>query len=140
MSGYLLDTNVVSELRKGARAEPNVLRWCSRIPKGTFHLSVISLAEIDRGIAMLGKRDAVSAAQLELWRNQLVGTYRQLGQLHDVTEAIGKVWAELMCLRTVPVLDGFLAATAMVYGLTLATRNEADFKGLPVKVENPWVV
>ena len=140
MSGYLLDTNVISELRRGSKGHPNVQAWFARQQGVDLHLSVIALAEIDRGIVLIRKRDAASAAHLGAWRNQVAAHYRQLGHLIDLTEPIGSAWAELMGIRTLPIIDGFLAATAKVHGLILATRNESDFKGLPVQVENPWVI
>jgi predicted nucleic acid-binding protein len=139
MSGCLLDTTVISELRKGTKAHPNVQAWLARQSGADLYLSALTLAEIDRGIVMLRKRDAMSAAHLEAWRHRVVNQYRSLDRILDVTESVGTAWADLMGIRTLPVVDGFLAATAVAYNLVLATRNEADFKGLPVKVENPWV-
>ena len=138
MSGYLLDTNVISELRKKSRADSTVLAWHGCAAGASLFLSVITVAELDLGIGMLARRDEASAAHLQKWRDDVCRAYRQHGRLLDVTEAVGKAWADLMCIRTIPAIDGLIAATAVVHGLTLATRNEADFAGLPLRMENPW--
>jgi predicted nucleic acid-binding protein len=138
MKGYLLDTNVVSELRKGERGNPRLAEWYRLRDKRELFLSVITLAEIRRGIALIRRRDPFQAAVLERWCETLQGEFGRAGHLLSVDPAEAAVWGELMSLRSLPILDAFLAATARTHGLTLVTRNEADFAGLPVDLENPF--
>ncbi len=138
MSGYLLDTNVISELRKGARCDLNVRKWVEQLPATDIYLSVLSLAEIRKGIAQVASRDPVQAAHLENWRATLEGEYERHGRLLPVTAAVAYVWGDLQGIRPVATMDGLIAATAAANDLTLATRNTADFAGLPLDVWNPF--
>jgi toxin FitB len=138
MTGYLLDTNVVSELRKGDRANQGLAEWYRRRDKRELFLSVITLAEIRRGIALLRRRDPFQAAILERWSETLQREFGRAGHLLSLDPPEAAVWGELMSLRPLPILDAFLAATARTHKLTLVTRNEADFAGLPVDLENPF--
>lgn len=140
MSGYLLDTNIVSELRKGSRCDGNVRAWANSIPPWQMHLSAITLAEIRQGISRIRRRDPEQARHLEEWRLSLIKEYSHLDHLLSLGAAEATAWGDLMALRPLPVLDAFLAATAQVHGLTLATRNVSDFAGLPVQVVNPFAV
>ena len=136
---YLLDTNVVSEWTR-PRPEPKVVAWLADVDEDRVFLSVITLAEIERGIALLAagkKRDRLAA-----W---LAGDLRDRfdGRLLDVTPAVAHEWGTLSAKaqrRGTPIglLDAFVAAIARVHGLTLVTRNDADFKGVDVEVLNPW--
>ena len=138
MSGYLLDTNVVSELRKGARMDACVARWAELRQKRELFVSSITLAELRRGIALLKRKDPQQSAVLEKWCDQVQRDFGRTGRLLPIRASEAAVWGDLMALRPLPVLDAFLAATAQVHGLTLATRNVADFAGLPVQVVNPF--
>lgn len=138
MSGFLLDTNVVSELRKGSRADAHVARWFAGRDRRELFLSAITLAEIRRGIALIERRDPTQANRLRVWCDRLQREFGRAGRLLPIRAAEAAVWGKLMAVRPLPVLDGFLAATAQVHELTLATRNVADFAGLPVQVENPF--
>jgi predicted nucleic acid-binding protein len=138
MKGYLLDTNVVSELRKGERGNPRLAEWYRLRDKRELFLSVITLAEIRRGIALIRRRDPLQAAILERWCETLQGEFGRAGHLLSVDPEQAAAWGELMSLRSLPILDAFLAATARTHGLTLVTRNQADFAGLPVDLENPF--
>lgn len=138
MRGYLLDTNIVSELRKGDRANPNVLAWYQARDKRELYLSVVTLAELRRGIALLRKRDPVQADALDRWCHALQRGFSRAGHLLNLRAAEAAAWGELMAIRPLPILDAFLAATAKTHNLALVTRNEADFAGLPVTVENPF--
>jgi len=138
MKGYLLDTNVVSELRKGARGNRRLADWYQRRDRRELFLSVITLAEIRRGIALIRRRDPFQAAVLERWCETLQHEFGRVGHLLSVDPAEAAAWGELMSLRSLPILDAFLAATASTHQLTLVTRNEADFAGLPVDLENPF--
>ena len=138
MSSYLLDTNVVSELRKGSRADARVIAWLQRRDRRELFLSAITLAELRRGIALIARRDSAQGDNLRVWCDRLQRDFGRTGRLLPIRAAEAAAWGELMALRPLPVLDGFLAATAQVHSLTLATRNESDFAGLPVQVENPF--
>ena len=138
MKGYLLDTNVVSELRKGERGNPRLAEWFRLRDKRELFLSVITLAEIRRGIALIRRRDPFQAAVLERWCETLQGEFGRAGHLLSVDPAEAAAWGELVSLRSLPILDAFLAATARTHRLTLVTRNEADFAGLPIDLENPF--
>ena len=138
MKGYLLDTNVVSELRKGDRGNRGLAEWYRRRDKTELFLSVITLAEIRRGIALLRRRDPLQAAILDRWCETLQREFGRAGHLLSLDPAEAAAWGELMSLRPLPILDAFLAATARTHQLTLVTRNEADFAGLPVDLENPF--
>ena len=139
MKGYLLDTNVVSELRKGDRGNRKLAEWYRQRNKRELFLSVITLAEIRRGIALIQRRDPFQAAVLERWCETLQTEFGRVGHLLPVEPAEASVWGGLMALRTLPILDAFLAATARTHQLTLVTRNAEDFAGLPIDLENPFV-
>jgi len=138
MRGYLLDTNVVSELRKGDRGHRRLADWYARRDKRELFLSVITLAEIRRGIALLRRRDPLQAAVLNRWCENLQREFGRVGHLLSVDPAEAADWGELMSLRSLPILDAFLAATARTHRLTLVTRDVDDFAGLPIELENPF--
>lgn len=139
MSGYLIDTNVVSELRKGKRRNQAVERWFARRSAHELFLSIVTQAEIRRGILLVAKRDAAHARALAEWWTRVEDGYRKVGHLLSLRSSEAEAWAELSASRPLPVLDAFLAATAKTHDLVLVTRNTADFEGLPVEVENPFV-
>ena len=138
MRGYLLDTNAVSELRKGERANRNVTAWYQARDKRELYLSVVTLAELRRGIALIRNRDPFQADALDRWCHALQRGFSRAGHLLNLRAAEAAAWGELMAIRPLPILDAFLAATAKSHTLTLVTRNEADFAGLPITVENPF--
>ena len=136
MRGWLLDTNIVSEIRKGRRTHPAVLAWHSAHENELLHLSVITLMEIRRGIVSLERRDPPSAAHLALWFRNLKRHYR--GRIVPVTLRIAETCAGLSPEQTLPAMDSLLAATAKARDLKIATRNVADFIRSGVPVENPF--
>lgn len=133
---FLLDTNVVSELRKGERADPGVRRWLSSVEGEDLSLSVLVLGEIRLGILRLGRRDQLAAARLAEWLVRLEIAYR--GRTLDIDGRVAETWAELNARRPLPVIDSLLAATAVVHGLTLVTRNVADLAGVEVPLLDPF--
>jgi len=135
---YLLDTNVLSELRKGRRANPEVLGWAEARRRDAHYVSVLSLGEVRRGIEMLRGRPRTQRAELEAWLERLTRDYEDV--ILGVTVEVADRWGRLGAIRPLPVVDGLLAATALEHGLTLATRNVKDFRGLGVEVENPFLV
>ena len=121
---FLLDTNVISEIRKRDRADASVARWVARTPVTEIRTSVVVLAEIRRGIELKRRADPEQAAVLDRW---FVHMRSGLGdRVLPVDESIADVWARLNVPDPLLLIDGILAATAKVYGLTLVTRNVAD--------------
>lgn len=133
---YLVDTNVLSELRKGRRCDPNVFRWFSAIPDEDVFLSVLVIGEIRRGIERIRRRDVGSAKALEAWLRRLLVGHRD--RILSIDEAIAEEWGRLSAPDPIPVADGLMAATARVKGLTLATRNVRDVALTGVPVVNPF--
>ncbi|BCB86807.1 type II toxin-antitoxin system VapC family toxin [Phytohabitans suffuscus] len=133
--GFLLDTNVVSELRK-ARPDPNVLAWHARNANADVFISVLVVGEIRRGIEGIRNRDPRQADALDAWLTGLVATYRD--RVLPVTAEVSDEWGRLAIAQPPPVIDGLMAATARVHQLTLVTRNVADVARTGVRVVNPF--
>jgi toxin FitB len=133
---YLVDTNVISELRKGSRCNQSVAAWWSTVAEDEIFLSVLTIGEIRRGIESIRRRDARSAAVLETWLTRVVTDHaaRILPVDLDITEE----WGRLNVPDPLPVIDGLIAATARVRGLTLVTRNVPDIARTGVSTLNPW--
>jgi toxin FitB len=136
VAGFLLDTNVVSELRKRQRADPGVTAWILGQPDEELFLSVATFGEIRKGIERLRPRDAKQAAGLETWAEALESRYQN--RLFDVSLKIFKQWGLLQAIRPISPMDGLIAATAQHHDLTLVTRNVDDFEGLGLRVLNPF--
>lgn len=136
---YLLDTNVVSETSR-PQPEPRVLDWLERTPLADTFLSVLTLGELERGI--LAAPDPVRRSRLQVWYDtDLRPLYA--GRILDVTPPVVSHWAILVQRgrakgQTPPTLDSLIAATALAHGLTVVTRNAADFAPLGVPVLNIW--
>ena len=140
MSGFLLDTNVISELVK-AKPEPGVTRWIEATDENLFYLSVLTVGEIRCGIAALPQ--ASRRAILEAWLEADL-RIRFEGRILPIDEGIadrwGRITAEASARKTpLPVIDGLLAATAFHHNLTLVTRNTKDVSPTGVPVFNPWL-
>jgi predicted nucleic acid-binding protein len=133
---FLLDTNVISEIRKRDRAHPNVTRWVARTPAVDIGTSVVVLAEIRRGIELKRRSDRKQAEALDRWFAQM--RTRLADRVVPVDEPIAETWAILGVPDPLPLIDGLLAATAKVRGLTLVTRNVADIARTGVKVFDPF--
>ena len=133
---YLIDTNVLSELRR-PRASPRVVRWFSEQPASTLHLSVLTLGEIRKGIETM----ATSARRQMLldWLEQELPRFFA-GRILTIDSRVADQWGRLLALaaRPLPAIDSLLAATAISHDLTLVTRNVADFNLPSLKVVNPW--
>ncbi|RCW42781.1 hypothetical protein DFQ14_10837 [Halopolyspora algeriensis] len=132
---YLLDTNVVSELRRRS-PDPAVLSWLESVAADQLYLSVLTVGEISQGIARLQRRDPSQAAQLQHWLSELRSFYHD--RIVPITAEVADRWGRLGAPDPVPVVDGLLAATAMVHGWTLVTRNVADVRKIDVAVLNPF--
>jgi toxin FitB len=133
---WLLDTNVVSALRKGSRCHPGVKRWAAEQPTDSFHTSVLMLGEIRRGVDGLLRRDAAQARVLAAWLERVRLAFA--GRILEVTEEIADTWGRADVPDPLPVVDGLMAATAKVHGLMLVTRNTADFARSGAHVLNPF--
>lgn len=134
--GFLIDTNVLAELRKGQRGDPGVRHWYDTVDESSLYVSVIVLGEIRRGAELLRRRDAVAAERLESW---LLGLRESLGNRSlPVTDEIADRWGRLGIPDPIPVSDGLLAATALVHDLTLVTRNTRDMDRTGASLLNPF--
>jgi len=133
---FLLDTNIVSELRKASRCSPSVRRWYEDVPFEEIFLSVLVFGEIRRGIENIRRRDAAAAGMLERWSRGLRSAHAE--RVLPVTLEICELWGRLSVLHPIPDVDGLLAATAQHYDLTVATRNTRDFQRCGVDFINPF--
>ena len=136
---YILDTNVISELRKirNGTADPHVTAWAASIPAGNLFLSVITILELETGTARLSRRDRVQGAILRDWLDtQVLPAFRE--RILEVTTEIAQRCATLQVPKTRSDFDALIAATAFVHGMTVVTRNTADFEPMRVPLLNPW--
>ena len=135
-AGYLIDTNVISELRR-REPEPRVVRWFEQRPARQLFLSVLTLGEIRRGVERLDEGERQQA--LRAWLEQELPAFFS-GRLLPIDEAVAQSWGRLMAEmgRPLPAIDSLLAATALEHNLVLVTRNLKDLADLPVAVANPW--
>ena len=133
---FLLDTNVISEIRKRDRAHPNVARWVAHTPVKEMGTSVMVLAEIRRGIELKRRSDLKQAEALDRWFAQM---RMRLGErVLIVDEPIAEMWAMISVPDPLPLIDGLLAATAKVHDLTLVTRNVGDVGRVGISVVDPF--
>lgn len=130
----LLDTNIVSEIRK-PRPPAALSAWFEAQDPDSLFISVITLGEIREGIERLRVRDATRAQALGLWLTDLGSLYGD--RVLPIDQSVADEWGRLRAIRSLPVVDALLAATARVHGLTLVTRNDRDFKGLNLIILNP---
>lgn len=133
---YLVDTNVISEVRKGPRCDQSVLGWWTSVAPEEIFLSVLTIGEIRKGVENIRRRDARSASTLETWLLQIISYYRD--QILAIELDIVEEWGWMSVPDPLPVVDGLIAATAKVRGLTLVTRNIADMERAGVSLLNPW--
>lgn len=132
---WLLDTNVVSELRKGPRANAGVRAWAHGRQDDAW-LSVLTVGEIRRGIELRRRRDPVAAQHLDVWFARLAVAFQS--RVLPVDDAVAQMWGRLGVPDPVPTIDGLLAATALVHGLTLVTRDTHDVAHTGVPVFDPF--
>jgi predicted nucleic acid-binding protein len=132
---YLLDTNVVSEARR-ANGNGNVKAWVASVPGGDLYLSVLVPGEVRRGIERLRRRDPQQAAVYEAWLSRLLHDYGD--HILPVTAEIAQAWGRMNVPNPVPAIDGLMAATAVVHGLTFVTRNTGDVAGTGARLLNPF--
>jgi toxin FitB len=133
---YLLDTNVISELRK-LRPHGGVLAWLNATADTDLHLSAVSLGEIQAGVELTREQDADKAAEIEAWANMVTASYN----VHAMDAATFRLWARLMHRKSDTLYeDAMIAATAMIHKLTVVTRNVGDFAHFDVPLLNPFEV
>jgi predicted nucleic acid-binding protein len=133
---YLLDTNVISELRKGKRADANVTAWFASVAEEEIFLSVLTIGEIRRGIENVRRRDPDSAAALDRWLTLVSEAHGD--RVVSIDRTITEEWGRMNVPDPLPVVDGLLAATARILGLTLVTRNVADVEGTGIELFDPF--
>lgn len=135
---YLIDTNVISEVRKGERCDRRVAAWYATLDDADLYLSVLVLGEIRRGVERARPGDATRARALDRWLAAVAKSFA--GRILAVDSTVAEEWGRMTAKRAAPSIDALLAATAKVHGLTLATRNVADVAGLGADIFNPFAV
>jgi toxin FitB len=136
---YLLDTDVVSELRKtrSGRADPNFAAWSAAAPVGMLYLSVVTILEIETGVIRVERRDVTQGRALRTWLEDHVLPAFD-GRVLPIDTAVARRCAPLHVPNPVAELDALIAATALVHGMTVVTRNVGDFVATGVALLNPW--
>lgn len=135
--GYLIDTNVLSELRKKQNADTNVIEWFSGVDGSECYISVLTLGEIFNEIQRLREKNPVAAQSLNKWLDTLTQNFHD--RVLPITSDIALKWGEITAPVSLPVVDSLIASTAMVHDLILVTRNIKDVKNTGVKLLNPFV-
>ncbi|SFB57242.1 hypothetical protein SAMN03159496_05270 [Rhizobium sp. NFR07] len=130
---YLVDTNIVSEARRGT---PEAVSWLRSVNPLSVHMSALTLGEIMRGIALKQKADPRAAAHLTEWLRKL--RHDHLDRILPVTDEISVEWGRIAAIRPRGDIDGLIAATAIVHDLILVTRNVKDFQDTDATVISPW--
>ena len=136
---YLLDTNVVSELRKvrTGKAHASVAAWVRTVPAGSLFLSAITVQELEIGVLLLERKDPAQGGLLRAWlEDHVLPTFA--GHILPVDQAVARAGARLHVPNPLPYRDGFIAATALVHGFSVVTRNIGDFAGTGISLVNPW--
>ena len=134
---YVLDTDVVSHLRRPEKAHPNVVAWASNTPVTLHFISAITLLELERGILSMERKDAAQGAVLRAWMDGQI-LVRFSGRILPVDIAVAPRCAKLHVPDPKPERDALIAATALVHSMTVVTRNVEDFKLTGVEILNPW--
>lgn len=135
---FLLDTNVVSELRRPERANANVRAWASGTPAELYAISVVTVLELERGILLMERRDTVQGGILRRWLEHEILTLMS-DRILPINTAVARQCAHLHVPDPRPERDALIAATALVHGLTVVTRNFGDFEPMGVALLNPWL-
>lgn len=133
---FVLDTNILSEARKGPRADRGVARWLSQVGQEDLYLSVIAIVEIRQGIEGLRRRDPTQADHLESWLSGLRRRYAN--RIIPVNEEIAEEWGRMNVPNPISSRDGLMAATAKVRNMTFVTRHTADVARTGVRLLNPF--
>jgi predicted nucleic acid-binding protein len=136
---FVLDTNVVSELRKirSGKADPHVARWADNVDAGSLHISAITILEFEIGVLQIERRDSNQGAMLRTWLERLVIPEFN-GRIFPVDASVAQRCARLLVPDPRAERDALIAATALVHGMTVVIRNIADFARTAVPLLNPW--
>lgn len=137
---FLIDTNVVSELRKArsGRADPNVVAWMNAMPMATMYLSAMTILELELGVLLVERRDPAQARLIRRWvEGRVIASFRD--RTLSIDTEVARRAAALHVPNPRPDRDALIAATALVHGMTVVTRNVADFEPTGVAVLNPWM-
>jgi toxin FitB len=137
---YLLDTDVVSELRKArsGKADPNVVAWSATAPTGALYISVVTILELEIGVLRLERRDVTQGRQLRAWlEGRVLPAFD--GRVVPIDAAVARRCAPLHVPNPRAYRDAFIAATALVHGMTMITRNVTDFAAMGIALLNPWL-
>ncbi len=132
---YLLDTNVLSEARR-PQGDEGVKGWLSSVPAGELYLSALVIGEVRRGVERLKRRDPVQAETYEAWLGAVLHDYAD--RILPVDAEIAEEWGRMSVPDPVPIVDGLMAATAKVRGMTFVTRNTADVARTGARLLNPF--
>ena len=133
---YLLDTNILSELRKKDRCDAHVGQWFAGIADVSIHLSILVTGEIRKGIELKRIKDPIQALSLEQWLVKIEAHYGS--RIFSLDAETCDIWGKLNAIRPLPVIDSLLAATAIQHDITLVTRNVQDVEDIGVKLLNPF--
>ncbi len=136
LKGFLLDTDILSELRKANRCDAGVRDWIEGTPADELYVSVLVLGDIRQGIERIRMRDPAQARALEKWLQNLPPEFAD--RILPVDERVADQWGRLGLQQPVPTLDAFLAATALVHDLTMVSRDEKGFRRTGVRMINPF--
>lgn len=136
---FILDTNVVSELRKIrlGKTDKNVAKWADSVSTADLYLSVITIQELEIGVLLVERRDSLQGAMLRSWLNSHV-LPAFANRILPIDTLVARRSAQLHVPNPQPIRDGMIAATALVHGMTVVTRNVYDFKSTGVQILNPW--
>ena len=134
---FLLDTNVISELRRPDKADRNLIAWANAVPAANFFMSVISILEIELGARLIARKDAAQGAILRTWIDDQV-LARFEGRILAIDTAVAQRCAQFHGPNPRAERDALITATALVHGLTVVTRNVGDFEPTGVPLLNPW--
>ena len=133
---FLIDTNIISEVRKGPRCDSRVAGWYAGIEDADLYLSVLVTGEIRKGIESVRARDPGKADVLECWLQEVERAFAE--RILPIDARVSDSWGRMSALRPIPVIDGLLAATAKTHDMTLVTRNASNVEGLGANVLNPF--
>lgn len=138
---YILDTNVVSELRKAksGKADKNLTQWADSVSAASLFVSVITILELEKGVLLVERRDSTQGSILRSWLNAHVFP-AFLGRILDVDTAVAQCCAKLHVPDPCSDRDSLIAATALVHGMIVVTRNVDDFISTGVEILNPWII
>jgi hypothetical protein len=133
---YLIDTNIISEVRKGTCCDAHVSAWYASVVDEDLFLSTIVLGEIRKAVELARPRDPGKAEALEHWLGEVEAAFN--GRVLGIDNSVSDQWGRMSAIRPLPAIDGLLAATALTNGLTLVTRNDRDVGSLGAMVFNPF--